>query len=67
LKFRVNQDVQVISLDESLPLPNTSHTVSEIIRLIDKGNLEVAGCQVISKAIEYLQVNMNELIFRKVM
>lgn len=60
-------NVQVVSIDTEMLLPNTSFYLIDLVRLINYGNLEVRGNRVIQEAFQYLEQNMNRILLRKVM
>lgn len=60
-------NVQVVSIDTEMLLPNTSFYLIDLVRLINYGNLEVRGNRVIQEAFQYLEQNMNRILLGKVM
>lgn len=60
-------NVQVVSIDTEMLLPNTSFYLIDLVRLINYGNLEVQGNRVIQEAFQYLEQNMNRILLGKVM
>lgn len=67
LRFAVVGNVQVVSIDTEMLLPNTSFYLIDLVRLINYGNLEVRGNRVIQEAFQYLEQNMNRILLGKVM
>lgn len=52
----------IVMIDNNILIPDSSQKLINIINLINYGNLEVRGCNIVSQAFNYVESQLNNMV-----